>query len=150
MNQQPSSQDPIQALYAALITFAVLMFSAATAHATPEPAPDSIRVYKTVDEIELKLHIFYPKDHRTADRTPAMVFFHGGGWQHGRASMFYERKINEELFIETTIEAGRFLASLGFLHGEGSGTYPSPQSCLSRTARGRSVGNDRLSRDLGR
>ena len=51
--------------------------------------PDENVVYKTVGETELKLHIFYPEDHKPTDQRPAIVFFFGGGWVGGSPSQFY-------------------------------------------------------------
>jgi acetyl esterase/lipase/alpha-L-fucosidase len=52
------------------------------------PAPDQSRVYKTVDGVMLKLHIFNPPGHTPSDRTAAIVFFHGGGWRGGGYTHF--------------------------------------------------------------
>ncbi len=46
-------------------------------------------VYKTVDEIQLKLHVFRPKDKDSAERLPAIVFFFGGGWNGGTPRQFF-------------------------------------------------------------
>ncbi len=45
-------------------------------------------VYKTVGGTALKLHIFNPPGHKPSNRTPAIVFFFGGGWLHGSAGQF--------------------------------------------------------------
>lgn len=45
-------------------------------------------VYKQVGEIKLKMHIFYPVNHKPTDRRAAIVFFFGGGWRHGSARQF--------------------------------------------------------------
>lgn len=46
-------------------------------------------VYKKVGDVELKLHIFEPKEHKPSDKRPAIVFFFGGGWVGGSPSQFY-------------------------------------------------------------
>lgn len=51
--------------------------------------PDRTVVYKTVDGIELTLHIFNPPDLKEGDRCPAAVFFYGGGWFDGSQSQFH-------------------------------------------------------------
>lgn len=51
--------------------------------------PDKKVVYKTVGEIQLKLHVFNPKGHKVSDKRPAIVFFFGGGWVGGSPSQFY-------------------------------------------------------------
>jgi acetyl esterase/lipase len=57
--------------------------------AISESVPDSIQVYKTIDDKQLKAHIFYPEGHNADDQTPALVFFHGGGLRRGSASQGY-------------------------------------------------------------
>jgi acetyl esterase len=44
------------------------------------------RVYKTIDSVELRLHIFSPPDRGATQRRPAIVFFFGGGWRNGTVS----------------------------------------------------------------
>ncbi|MFP4191844.1 MAG: alpha/beta hydrolase, partial [Candidatus Hydrogenedentota bacterium] len=51
--------------------------------------PDESLEYKTVDETELKLHVFNPEGHKQSDQRPAIVFFFGGGWNSGSPSQFY-------------------------------------------------------------
>jgi len=46
-------------------------------------------VYKTIGDVELKLHIFEPEGHQSSDRRPAIVFFFGGGWVGGTPEQFY-------------------------------------------------------------
>lgn len=53
--------------------------------------PNEKLVYKTIDGHELKLHIFYPVNHLKTSKKPAIVFFHGGGWNGGSASQFYNQ-----------------------------------------------------------
>lgn len=60
----------------------------ATAHADV-PTPTRMITYKTVGDVELKLHVFEPAGHKAADKTPAIVFFFGGGWVGGSPSQFY-------------------------------------------------------------
>lgn len=51
--------------------------------------PDESRIYKKTGETELRLHFFYPASHRKTGRTPAIVFFFGGGWNRGTPEQFY-------------------------------------------------------------
>jgi acetyl esterase/lipase len=51
--------------------------------------PDDEIVYKTIDRTQLKLHVFYPDNHRLSDTRPAIVFFFGGGWNGGSPNQFY-------------------------------------------------------------
>jgi acetyl esterase/lipase len=46
-------------------------------------------VYKTVGARRLELHVFEPQGHRTTDRRPAYMTFHGGGWQ-GRTPRYFD------------------------------------------------------------
>jgi len=56
--------------------------------------PDKKVPYKTVTakdggKDELELHIFEPEGHKPGDKTPAIVFFFGGGWMGGTPEHFY-------------------------------------------------------------
>jgi acetyl esterase/lipase len=51
--------------------------------------PDTIVVYKTINGIELNMHIFFPDDHQMDETKPAIVFFHGGGFKQGSPDHFY-------------------------------------------------------------
>ena len=44
--------------------------------------------YKTVGEIKLNLWIIEPKNHKLIDNAPAIVFFFGGGFNHGNPAQF--------------------------------------------------------------
>ncbi len=45
-------------------------------------------VYKTLDTVSLNLHVFYPEGHKKTDKTPVIIFFHGGGWAGGSYKKF--------------------------------------------------------------
>jgi len=45
-------------------------------------------VYKTVGDVELKLHIKKPADAKADEKRPAVVFFFGGGWNGGSPTQF--------------------------------------------------------------
>jgi len=64
---------------------ASLLFSSAFSKETP----DKEVVYKTIDGNKLSLFIFNPDGHNASDKTPAIVFFFGGGWNGGTPSQFY-------------------------------------------------------------
>ncbi|MDA0767067.1 MAG: alpha/beta hydrolase [Verrucomicrobia bacterium] len=53
------------------------------------PTPDQKVTYKTVGDVTLRLHVFNPENHKATDKTPAIVFFFGGGWVGGSPSQFY-------------------------------------------------------------
>jgi acetyl esterase/lipase len=51
--------------------------------------PDKILVYKTLEDVQLGLSLFHPPQHSTDNPKPAIVFFHGGGFNVGAPSNFY-------------------------------------------------------------
>lgn len=60
----------------------------------PDDKPTRDLVFKTTTdaagrEVQLTMHLFEPRDHRATDRVPAIVFFHGGGWNDGSPRSFY-------------------------------------------------------------
>ncbi|MCP5535959.1 MAG: alpha/beta hydrolase fold domain-containing protein [Akkermansiaceae bacterium] len=63
--------------------------SLASSLAAAEPMPDRRITYKKVGDGELKLHLFNPPGHKISDKTPAIVFFFGGGWNGGAPKQFY-------------------------------------------------------------
>src|SRR5258708_27937310 len=48
----------------------------------------SVAVYKTTPEGELKIHLYFPKNWKPADRRPGIVFFFGGGFVNGNPRQF--------------------------------------------------------------
>lgn len=46
-----------------------------------------VLTYKTIDNLELKLHLFKEKDLKPHDKRPVILFIHGGGWTHGTPSV---------------------------------------------------------------
>ncbi|WP_162131408.1 alpha/beta hydrolase [Gayadomonas joobiniege] len=56
-----------------------------------QPKPDQSMVYKTVGEVDLKLHMFLPKQVAQGIKTPAIIFFFGGGWVSGNPNQFYRQ-----------------------------------------------------------
>jgi acetyl esterase/lipase/lysophospholipase L1-like esterase len=62
----------------------------ATAQRSYPPKINDARseVYKTIDEVELKVWIFEPENHQATDQRPAVVFFFGGGWRGGSPEQF--------------------------------------------------------------
>lgn len=78
----------------------LLMLGAAGPAAADEPertfksmaralTPTEVIPYKRVGERELSLHLFRPEGSGTADRLPAYVLIHGGGWRNNNAQHFY-------------------------------------------------------------
>ncbi|MGH9847685.1 MAG: alpha/beta hydrolase, partial [Blastocatellia bacterium] len=60
---------------------------AAAPNPTSLPGADS-RVYKTIGEVKLYLHIFRAAERPKAEKLPAIVFFFGGGWNSGTVNQF--------------------------------------------------------------
>ncbi|MGB7348048.1 MAG: alpha/beta hydrolase [Pirellulaceae bacterium] len=85
---------------AGLLVF-VTFFALSTQLLAANYKPDREVVYKTVGDVELKLHVFEPQGHQDSDHAPAIVFFFGGGWNGGSPTQFYEQ--------------ARFMADHGFL-----------------------------------
>lgn len=72
----------------------ITLFIAASAHGSVWKkgqafTPDETVVYKTVEGTPLELHIFYPDSQKPAQPSPAIVFFHGGGFSKGSPKAFY-------------------------------------------------------------
>ena len=44
--------------------------------------------YKRAKQAELAIHVHFPKDWKTGDKRPAIVFFFGGGWTNGSPAQF--------------------------------------------------------------
>jgi len=56
-----------------------------------EITPSKRIEYKKIDGISLSLHVFNPEGHKSSDSRPAIIFFHGGGWNGGAPSHFYRQ-----------------------------------------------------------
>lgn len=55
------------------------------------PKPSQIVEYKKAGNTALHLHVFNPPGHQVSQKTPAIVFFFGGGWVGGAPSQFYKQ-----------------------------------------------------------
>ncbi len=74
-----------------LTAFLVLnLLSIVLAQQTSSPAIDSV-IYKKIDGIELGVKIYAPASISEGELLPAMIFFHGGGWNGGSPSQFEEQ-----------------------------------------------------------
>ncbi|WPJ96302.1 alpha/beta hydrolase [Coraliomargarita algicola] len=69
-----------------LISVAICHFAAAA-----DIRPDRELLYKEIDGVPLKLHLFEPADLKPTDQRPAIVFFFGGGWSGGTPKQFYQQ-----------------------------------------------------------
>ena len=80
-------------IFLACIVATVLSVTAAERQSKAKE--DAVRpvlvVYKTIGEVELKLHIFKPPERDTKELSPAIVFFFGGGWVGGTPKQFYHQ-----------------------------------------------------------
>jgi acetyl esterase len=54
----------------------------------PQIDCSKIVTYKHVENVELKLWMFNPPNHQSSDKSPAIVFFFGGGWNTGNPEQF--------------------------------------------------------------
>ena len=76
---------------AALLTTLPMCLGAALSPHGGQLQPDRSLIYKTVGEVELKLHVFEPTGLMTNDHRPAIIFFFGGGWGSGDAKQFFQQ-----------------------------------------------------------
>lgn len=80
---------------AILISCIVITALSATAAERRTSTETTVRptlvVYKTIGEVELKLHIFEPPGRNEKELLPAIVFFFGGGWVGGTPTQFYHQ-----------------------------------------------------------
>jgi acetyl esterase/lipase len=56
-----------------------------------KPQGGEERIYKTVGDAKLSLYIFAPSVHGVGDKSPAIVFFFGGGWANGSPVQFEQQ-----------------------------------------------------------
>jgi acetyl esterase/lipase len=71
------------------ILIGVLLILASSSFA--KKRPDKIVEYKIVGDVKLTLHIFNPPNHKSTDKSAAIVFFFGGGWVKGGPGHFYRQ-----------------------------------------------------------
>ena len=100
-----NTRHPISPARLLILVFCVLFASAHAAHAEPKHkeqppkrtyetmvkalTPDAIIPYKTINDRQLKLHLFKPEGWSKDDQRPAHVVIHGGGWRANNATRFY-------------------------------------------------------------
>ena len=70
------------------IIFSSILFLSGVAHASPEIIDSNAVVYKTLDDVTLKLHVYNPTNFDTQTMHNAIIFFHGGGWNNGSHKAF--------------------------------------------------------------
>jgi acetyl esterase len=69
------------------IVLSILFFSGYT-HASPDIIDSNAVVYKIVDGVTLKLHVYNPKNFDAQTVHNVVIFFHGGGWNNGSHKAF--------------------------------------------------------------
>ncbi len=77
----------------AMLACAALQHGLRAGQAEPnagERVMEEKHIYKVVDKRELSLFVIKPADWKSADKRPAAVFFHGGGWMGGKPTQFSE------------------------------------------------------------
>ncbi|MBK3517095.1 family 43 glycosylhydrolase [Carboxylicivirga marina] len=88
-----------------------------TGNAIAQTKPDTIVVYKTVGDVELSMHFFFPENHQMNDAKPVIVLFHGGGWNGGGPEHFYGQ-------CEYLSSRGLVTASAQYRTKKSNGTTP--------------------------
>lgn len=53
--------------------------------------PDAIMTYKTIGERTLNLHVFKAHGVVEGNKSPALILFHGGGWNSGTPTQMYDQ-----------------------------------------------------------
>lgn len=99
---------------------------------TPQQAlalADKVLVYKTVDGVDLEMHVFLPKEPADGKLRPAILYIHGGGWVGGDPAVHALEGL-------TLAKRGMVVASIRYrLLGDGrKGIYSiakSPGDCLA-------------------
>jgi len=63
-------------------------------------------IYREVDELELRLHVFTRDGAQADDPRPAVVLYHGGGWAAGRPRVLFAhaRRLAEEGYVAAVVE----------------------------------------------
>jgi acetyl esterase/lipase len=75
---------------ALLLLSSSLFCALALSQTSGSPAAPDIHVYKTVGASKLTAHVFHPSQTSSANRAPAILLFHGGGWVAGSPEWVYE------------------------------------------------------------
>lgn len=72
-----------------IITLLLLGLTLTLTASAQKKKPTAVVVYKTIDSLALKLHIFEPKE--KAKSNAAVVLIHGGGWNNGSPKAMYSQ-----------------------------------------------------------
>lgn len=67
------------------------IFAQKTSNCSSIKVADASLVYKKVDGESLRLYFFFPAKYKESNKYPTVVFFHGGGWNGGGPSHFFNQ-----------------------------------------------------------
>ena len=70
-----------------LIAYLIVLFSPLVS--AQWRGPDGNWYYKTIDGVELNLHVYIPEGYTQSDSRAAIIFFFGGGWNNGSPAQHY-------------------------------------------------------------
>jgi acetyl esterase len=110
-------------------TLLALLALAPAAHSALKPTDGaitpqdnkSIAVFKTTPQADLKINLYFPKDWKSTDRRPAIVFFFGGGFVAGSPNQFTTKA---EYFASRGMVAASAEYRIGNTHHTG------PEKCI--------------------
>jgi len=65
-----------------------------------------IETYKTVDNFKLEIHLFLPDSALQTERSPVIVYFHGGSWSEGKPDWSFSacQKYSEKGWVGVAVE----------------------------------------------
>jgi acetyl esterase len=81
----------------------------------------SVAIFKTTPQGDLKINLYFPKDWKSTDRRPAIVFFFGGGFVSGTPAQFTTKA---EYFATRGMVAASAEYRIGNKHHTG------PEKCI--------------------
>jgi acetyl esterase len=87
-NSQPYIKEFEEACKTDIITTEMQNYLAAVRDSR---ADHEVEIFKTDNSFILEAHIFYPNKTLALERHPAIIIFHGGGWNSGNPSWAFER-----------------------------------------------------------
>ena len=71
------------------ILFAIVCLMKSSIGVSEDAFKKETMIYKKTEQGELTMHIYSPATMKKGDKLPAIVFFHGGGWNGGSPSQFF-------------------------------------------------------------
>ena len=86
---------PAQRLAGLVVGIVAPLLAAAQAPTVPPQATSvdgaTTHLYKSIGPVELRLHVFTPRNHSASDGRAAVVFFFGGAWRTGNITQFVQQ-----------------------------------------------------------